>query len=285
MTRSLDEAEDVAARQDRGLTWGLGVHPGVASARASFDPDRLRALLPHFAIVGEVGLDRRAVRQDGLRVFTDVLQACIDQPVLISVHSAGRTADVVDMIERHQHPGLILHWFLGNSEQLARALSVGAYFSVNTAMSVETLSAIPRDRILPETDFPARRIRARLPGAIEPLEGKLSALWGDALVDVRSQLWHNLKTVAVDPAMAGGSAAFRVVNVRRGRAAERDPSAAAPRSAPAWRIFRRRAGVRVRGCGSRVGGAGPRWIGFCALASRAVRGGRAESRGGPSSAR
>ena len=92
MTRSLDEAEDVATRQDRALTWGLGVHPGVASARASFDPDRFRALLPRFAIVGEVGLDLRAARQDGLRIFADVLQACNDQPVLISVHSAGRTA-------------------------------------------------------------------------------------------------------------------------------------------------------------------------------------------------
>ena len=65
-------------------------------------------------------------------------------------------------------------------------------------MSVETLSAIPRDRILPETDFPARKVRARLPGAIEPLAEELSSLWGDDLADVRSQLWHNPKTVAVD---------------------------------------------------------------------------------------
>jgi Tat protein secretion system quality control protein TatD with DNase activity len=75
------------AREDRGLTWGIGVHPGVASACACYDPDRFRALLPRLAIVGEGGLDRRAARQDALRVFADVLQACHDRPMLISVHS------------------------------------------------------------------------------------------------------------------------------------------------------------------------------------------------------
>jgi TatD DNase family protein len=197
MTRSLDEAEDVAGRQDPTLTWGLGVHPGVASARANFDSDRFRGLLPRFAIVGEVGLDRRAPRQDGQRIFANILQACDSQPVLISVHSAGRIADVVDLIERYPHPGLMLHWFLGDPGEIARALSVGAHFSVNAAMSADILSAIPRDRMLPETDFPARQVRARLPGAVATLEEKLAAVWGGSIADVRTQLWRNLKTIAI----------------------------------------------------------------------------------------
>ena len=197
MTRSLAEATAVAQRHDPMLTWGIGIHPGVAEARSAYDPDRFRALLPRFALVGEVGLDRRAGREDQRRVFTDVLTACQGRPVLISVHSAGRTAEVVDLIERHRHPGAILHWFLGTDDQRARALAAYAYLSVNDAMSDALIQAIPKDRLLPETDFPARQTRAKLPGAVSPLEHRLSRLWELPEPEVRHRLWANLKTIAI----------------------------------------------------------------------------------------
>jgi TatD DNase family protein len=197
MTRNLDEAEKVAYRQDPVLTWALGLHPGVAAARAAYDPDRFRALLPKFALVGEVGLDRRAGREEQARIFNDILQACRDQPVLLSVHSAGCTAAVVDLVEKHRHPGLILHWFLGTSAERSRVLAAGAYLSVNDAMADAILQSVPVDRLLPETDFPARQVHARLPGAVASLERRLSRLWGRTVIEVRHQLWANLKAIAV----------------------------------------------------------------------------------------
>ena len=197
MTRSLVEATAVAQRHDPALTWGIGIHPGVAEARSAYDPERFRALLPQFTLVGEVGLDRRAGREDQRRIFTDILTACRGRPVLISVHSAGRTAEVVDLIERYRHPGAILHWFLGTDDQLARALMAGAYLSVNGAMSDALIQAIPTDRLLPETDYPARQTRAKLPGAAFPLEQRLSRLWGLPEPEVRHRLWANLKAIAM----------------------------------------------------------------------------------------
>jgi TatD DNase family protein len=197
MTRSLAEATAVAQRHDPALTWGIGTHPGVAEARSAYDPDRFRALLPRFTLVGEVGLDRRDGGEDQRRVFTDILTACQGRPVLISVHSAGRTAEVVDLIESHRHPGVILHWFLGTHDQLARALTAGAYLSVNGAMSDTLIQAVPTDRLLPETDYPARQTRAKLPGAVSPLEQRLSRLWGLPEPEVRHRLWANLKTIAI----------------------------------------------------------------------------------------
>lgn len=197
MTRSLDEATYVSRRDDPGITWGIGVHPGVLTARKAYDPNRFRMLLPNFALVGEVGLDRRAGRDEQAAIFTDVLDSCRGTPVLISVHSTGRTAEIVDLIGRYNHPGLILHWFLGTDEQRARALSAGAYFSVNEAMSVSILRAMPMERVLPETDFPARQVPAKLPGAVTPLEQRLSELWDLTAIQVRHQLWRNLKTIAV----------------------------------------------------------------------------------------
>ena len=197
VTRSLAEAAAVADRRDPTLTWGVGVHPGVAASRSDYDPDRFRALLPAFALVGEVGLDRRAQHDEQTAVFTDILDACRDRPVLISIHSAGRTREVVDLVERHQHPGVILHWFLGTDGELSRALAAGAYFSVNAAMADATVESIPRDRLLPETDFPARQAKARLPGSIGPLEARLAQIWGDSIIEIRYQLWSNLKAVAI----------------------------------------------------------------------------------------
>jgi TatD DNase family protein len=197
MTRSLAEASVAARRHDPALTWGMGVHPGLAAARSAYDSDRFRALLPRFALIGEVGLDGRAGGQDQRRIFIDVLSACQGRPVLLSVHSAGRTAEVVDLVERYRHAGMILHWFLGTEGQRARAIAAGAYLSVNEAMSDAIIQAIPIDRLLPETDFPARQPRARLPGAVAPLEHRLSRLWLIPVAEVRHQLWANLKAIAM----------------------------------------------------------------------------------------
>jgi TatD DNase family protein len=198
VTRDLDEAEAVTHRHDGKLVWGIGVHPGVPDALAAYDPDRLRALLPQFAFIGEVGLDRRTPLDNGRAVFADILAACSHQPVLISVHSTGRVPAVLDEIEKRRHPGVILHWFTGTPRDLSRALEMKLHFSVNSAMNDTLLQAIPQDRVLPETDFPARKVRAQRPGHVDTLEERLSGLWNESVRDVRYRLWRNLKRLAID---------------------------------------------------------------------------------------
>lgn len=197
VTRSLAEARKVVHRVDSNLTWGIGTHPGVSAARTSYDPEEFRRLLPHFAFVGEVGLDRRGGLEQG-QIFADVLEACRDQPVLISIHSTGRAGEAMDLLARRPHPGAILHWFLGTTEETARAVALGMYFSVNAAMRDDLIAALPPERVLPETDFPAKGIAAELPGAISGLEQRLGGLWGITPEQVRSRLWLNLKTVAIN---------------------------------------------------------------------------------------
>ena len=197
VTRSLSEARLVMNRDDRGLTWGIGVHPAVATARAEYNPEVFRQLLPQFALVGEVGLDRRGTRDEQERILSDVLGACDGKPVMISIHSTGRTRAVLDLVKQRPHPGVILHWFLGTSSELTEAVRLGTYFSVNSAMSDALLAAMPRDRVLPETDFPARQVRARTPGETTALEKRLATLWRISDQETRHQLWTNLKRLAV----------------------------------------------------------------------------------------
>jgi TatD DNase family protein len=198
VTRSLSEAAEVASRTDPILTWGVGVHPGVAASRAAYDPDTFRQILPRFALVGEVGLDKRGARGEQVRILSDVLDACTGRPVFISVHSTGRTSEVVELAERLPHPGLIFHWFLGTPDEVRRAVAVGAYFSVNNAMNEELLLAMPRDRVLPETDYPARQVHARLPGQTKSLETRLARIWHLPEDEIRHLLWANLKQLAIE---------------------------------------------------------------------------------------
>lgn len=198
VTRSLAEATVAASRSDGNVTWGCGVHPGVSKALSEFNQDSFRRLLPRFALVGEVGLDGRSGDSERQReVFAEILRLTADQPVILSIHSAGAANAVLDLLEERPHPGSILHWYLGNAASVGRAVALGCYFSVSAAVPDERLSSLPRDRALPETDFPvtSRRGGGKLPGDTTSLETRLASLWSASAEDVRRQFYRNLRDI------------------------------------------------------------------------------------------
>lgn len=198
MTRNLDEAEAVHRRDDGAVTWGLGVHPARPDALLGFDGDRFAHLLESFGVVGEIGLDRRGVANLQRSVFIEILRRCSGEPVLLSIHTAGRVPSTLECLRRAPHTGAILHWFLGTPTDLDEAVRLGAYFSVNAAMPSNLLDAIPADRVLTETDFPARNTKARLPGDVAHAEEALAAIWEVPLEVARHRVWTNLKALLID---------------------------------------------------------------------------------------
>jgi len=197
VTRSLAEADRVRRRRDTHLTWGLGVHPGVAAARAAWDPKQFAALLPNFALVGEIGLDQRAGDLPGQQaILRDILRQCAGQQVLLSIHSTGVTPAVTELLLEQPHPGAILHWFLGSNGDINAATEAGAYFSVNAGMSTASLAALPEDRVLPETDYPARQTKAKRPADVTAVERSISEVWGVTPEEARARFWRNLRTLA-----------------------------------------------------------------------------------------
>lgn len=197
VTRSLREAAHVAGRNDPDITWACGVHPADEPALAEFSSTEFRGLLARFAAVGEVGLDARGGSAQE-RVFAEILALTADEPVLLSIHSTGRTERVLEMISARPQRGAILHWFLGTIAEVELATKLDCYFSVGAAMNDEQLSRMPRDRLLPETDFPAGRRRGggSLPGQTQTLEQRLSALWQTTSEDVRRQFYRNLRCIS-----------------------------------------------------------------------------------------
>jgi TatD DNase family protein len=129
-------------------------------------------------------------------IFAEMLALLRGQPMVVSIHSAGAEKVAVDMLERSWPSGVILHWFQGAPELVRRAVDLGAYFSVNAAMSDQQLARLPKERVLCETDFPSRRVKATIPGDVATAEQRLAAIWDVAPEEVRLTCWWNLRRIA-----------------------------------------------------------------------------------------
>jgi TatD DNase family protein len=118
MTRTPAEARYAANRDDPTLLWGYGVHPAVSGAAAAVTEDGIRSALVRHLVIGEIGLDRKSALGPQADALDLILRVCADQPVLLSLHSTGRTNHVLDVLARHPHAGAILHWFNGTAPRL-----------------------------------------------------------------------------------------------------------------------------------------------------------------------
>ena len=153
-------------RTTRHVRAALGLHPQLVAERAG-EIELFAHLLPRTRYVGEVGLDagRQHYASFGqqVSVFTTILQLCARSGgKILSVHSVRSARQVLNLVEEHLQPHrgrVVLHWFSGNASELRRAVELGCYFSVNSAMLASPpgramVSRVPLDRILTETDGP-----------------------------------------------------------------------------------------------------------------------------------
>ncbi|RBO83005.1 TatD family hydrolase [Nocardia puris] len=197
-TRSQKEFTQTLDRHDQIVVWGLGCHPGVPVAHVSFDADAFREQLAATPFVSEIGLDSRSKvpAAEQQQTFRSILELCKGSPRILSVHSSGRTQQVLDLVEDVHIDGIVLHWWLGTEQETRRAIELGCYFSVNYAMlGKPQLNAIPHDRLLLETDHPSgdrRSSRPRRPGNTHTVEEEIARLSGKDVAFVRDLQWQNL---------------------------------------------------------------------------------------------
>ena len=164
MTRTPAETTHALRRQHHA---GLGQRrpPRGPAALKAFQPRQFATTLKQTCLIR--GSRTRPPRQppDTTRgARPDSFDAARDEPVILSLHSNGRTGPLLDLLTSRPHPGIILHWFLGSVAERKQAISLGAYFSpVNAAMLDDTLSGTTfappaaRDRLSrQQTRHPAR---------------------------------------------------------------------------------------------------------------------------------
>ena len=190
--RSQDEFDRVVGRVDPLAIWGVGIHPGLVAAVRSFDPIRLRSQLDRTPLLSEIGLDRwspvPAVEQEA--VFQQALDIHDHAPCITSVHSAGRSRRVLEMLEGHRCSTVVLHWWNGTAAQTCQAIELGCYFSINmrNLQKSPALSLIPLERLLPETDHPyGNQGAGARPGNVGAVENALYPQQREP----RTLMWRN----------------------------------------------------------------------------------------------
>lgn len=184
----------------------VGLHPQLVDKR-SHEIDLFAELLPNTRYVGEIGLDagpqfyRFFEKQKS--VFDQILQLCAHAgDKILSIHSVRTAKIVLDMIEARlprTRRKFVLHWFTGSASDARRAVECGAFFSVNTAMlsserGRKLIVALPRDRLLTETDAPFIRGddgNSSVP-ATYVVRNELAALYGVHRDEISAQISFNL---------------------------------------------------------------------------------------------
>lgn len=191
-----ERLQDILANEC-DIALGLGAHPWwIADGRVGdAELERFCALAPSAPYIGEIGLDFASSRDTEesralqTAAFSRILAACNEElPTtsaphenldscaqqmasvsktdgkLISVHAVNAAGVALDLLEqagtlaRHH---VVFHWFSGTSDDLARAVRGGCYFSVGPRMLAsrrgrEYARQIPLDHLLLETDMPSR---------------------------------------------------------------------------------------------------------------------------------
>ena len=209
VTRSPDEYAQTLDRRDPTTTWALGCHPSLATPLKNFDPDRFRSLLKSTAVVGEIGLDgsSRVPVATQTAVLQQILEMLQGAPRVSTVHSAGATEEIVELLADTRPNGVILHWWRGDEEQTRHALTLGCYFSVNSREidRPRVIGIVPRDRILTETDHPSgdRSERPpRRPGNMSRTVAALAEHWDVGPAEVVRQTWENWRTLCLSTGTA-----------------------------------------------------------------------------------
>lgn len=167
-----------------------GLHPEIAHQRAA----ELGLLLEQIATVravGEVGLDGsprfKAHYVVQRRIFRAVVARCAELGGrTLSIHSRRAVRDVLADLEQHPNFGTaVLHWFSGSSAELKAAAARGCWFSIGPAMfdsanGRSLAAAMPRDRVVPESDGPFAKVGGRsvMPWSADDTAKELSVLWG-----------------------------------------------------------------------------------------------------------
>lgn len=196
------------AKGHKRIRTALGLHPQLAHERHGELP-LFEELLPRVRYVGEIGLDGGAgYRKHSAvqsKVFTTALRLASDKGGrILTIHSRHAADEVLDHLAAAPDAGVpILHWFSGTPAQLRRAIEAGCWFSVGPAMlrsekGRALAAAMPKDRILTETDGPFAGPPAK---PLRPADAwqavhQLSKLWKSTEVESKAQLLNNLRALS-----------------------------------------------------------------------------------------
>lgn len=187
----------------KNIEVALGFHPELVHMRRA-EISLFESLLPNSRYVGEVGLDGSPQYKDHyelqLTIFGRILTACKRAGGrVLTIHSRRAASRVIEALEASPGYGVaILHWFTGTRAELDSAIRLDCWYSVGPAQlesssSVQRVAAMPRNRVLLETDGPFAKHHghALKPTDVSTALDLLSAIWHAPASEARAQVEAN----------------------------------------------------------------------------------------------
>ncbi|MHA2231684.1 MAG: TatD family hydrolase [Candidatus Hodarchaeales archaeon] len=188
------------------LTLGLAPQ-GIVKYRIDVQAalERLTVLSDRIVAVGEVGLDYHWVkdqkgRQIQRKAFLQAIRIANDQELPIVIHSRKAELDCMDILEKNAQTDVILHCFAGAVSEATRAVSLGWYISIPTAVTQRRVhrrlaEAIPLNNLIVETDSPFLspdpRVRTNTPTMITRAIEEIARLKHVSYDEVREATFRN----------------------------------------------------------------------------------------------
>ena len=209
----LDDVRETVAKYDNVFA-GFGIHPEYAKTSGTFDVDDIAAVFdnPKFVGVGETGLDFSFEEAADLvtqeKLFRTHIAVAREKKLPLIVHTRDAEKDTLRILEdeagKSGDLSGVLHCFTGSREMAFKALDMGFYISVSGIITFgksadeirNTISSLPLDRLLVETDAPFLAPAPKRGGRNEPAfvrytAEKLAELKGVDIEEIESQTTKN----------------------------------------------------------------------------------------------
>ena len=140
-----------------GKLYAVGIHPWHAATSLTTEVESLKSIASHpqVAAIGETGLDSR--RGAPLNTQTDLflqhiaIAEHVGKPLI--VHMVRTSQEVLNLWNESQKSvPWVIHGMRGNPNVAHKLIDAEFYFSFGTQFNLDTLKAVPTDKILAETD-------------------------------------------------------------------------------------------------------------------------------------
>lgn len=149
--------------ESKYIKFALGFHPLKDDLKEK-DLDDFMYLLPQTEYVGEIGLDfsrKTGMSKDKqMEYFDRIVEVCAKKNKIMSVHIREAEKEALRIIDKWRPRRCVLHWFTGSLYEQQKFAELGCYFSINANMlsNVDKIYAVPKGRILVESDGPYSKV-------------------------------------------------------------------------------------------------------------------------------
>ena len=181
----------------------IGLHPEDVKEDWESILERMSPYLSKVIAVGEAGLDfywDATYKKEQIEAFEYQLSWSKQYDMPIVIHMRKAEPELIDAMERHKSEGLrgVFHCFGGSKETAARllkyegfALGIGGVLTFKNSHLAETLTHVPLERIVLETDAPylapaPHRGKRNEPSFVPHIAEKISTIYGVSVEEVNS---------------------------------------------------------------------------------------------------